>query len=408
LLVGTFDTKGKEFLFVKDILEKNGVGTITIDIGLRKNERFISDYTNEEVLSFSGTNIAELSKKPKVEAEEIMIKSAKALVAKLVKQDNVAGILSMGGTNGTAMATAIMQAVPFGIPKVMVSTVASGDTRLYVGQSDIMMINSVVDVAGINSFSKQVFINAALSIVGMVKYRQPSDCGKKPVIAATMMGVTTPCVTYAKEYLEDKGFEFVTFHANGNGGKSLENFIDEDMFVGVLDLTTTEIINEVANGYFGAGPTRLTSAAKKGLPQVVSLGGMDMLVFREPNTIPREYKNRKIYMHTPSISLIRTNVEENITAGNIIADKLNKSAPYKTTLLIPLGGFSLMDVPGKPFYGPQEDAALIDTIKKKIDKTKIDIVECDCDINNPNFAKTAVDILLSKLGSKKLKINKTY
>lgn len=397
ILLGTMDTKGNEYLFLKDIIEGQGISTITIDISLKGEPLFVPTYTSKDVIQFITVSIEEYTRYDKSESIDIITRGAKLLVGKLVSNGDIGGIISLGGTNGTYLATSIMKELPFGLPKIMVSTVASGDTKPYIGHSDIIMFNTVTDIAGINHFSREILSNSALSLVGIVKNKGTVKFENKPMIAATMMGVTTPCITEAKRYLEDKGYEIVIFHANGNGGKAMEEFILKNEFVGVLDLTTCEIINELSGSSFSAGSDRLSAAVLKEIPQVVSLGALDMIVFGDYPSIPQKFKERNIIMHNPAISLVRTNLEENFLAGKFICTKLNRSLPGKTTLLLPLKGFSIMDVEGKPFFAPEEDRMLIDTIKEYIDRDKIEIIEVDCEVNDPLFARTASEILHQKL-----------
>lgn len=397
ILLGTMDTKGNEYLFLKDVIEGQGIETITIDVSLKGEPLFTPTYTRKDVIEFTKVSIEEYNRCDKSRSIDIITEGAKLLVGKLMSNGNIGGVISLGGTNGTYLASSIMKGLPFGLPKIIVSTVASGDTKQYIGHSDIIMVNSVTDIAGINHFSREILLNSALSLVGIVKNKDMKKFERKPMIAATMMGVTTPCITQAKKYLEDKGYEVVIFHANGNGGKAMEEFILKNEFAGVLDLTTCEIINELSGGGFSAGPDRLSSAALMEIPQVVSLGALDMLVFGAYPSIPKKFKERNIIMHNPAISLVRTNLEENLLAGKFIVAKLNSSLPGKTTLIIPLKGFSMMDVEGKPYFAPKEDRMLIDTIKKYIDRDKIEIIEVDCEINDPLFARTASEILHQKL-----------
>lgn len=400
ILMGTFDTKAEEYLFIKDIIEDRGIAVITVDLSLRKHDKVECDFSNEDVLKYAACSLDKLANMQKSAAVNAMTKGAKLLVSQLLEQGKIAGILSLGGTNGTTLATPVMQMLPFGFPKVMVSTIASGDTRYYVGQADIIMINSVTDIAGVNFFTKNVYVNAALCLIGMVKNRKKYlKCKqKRPIIAATMMGVTTPCVNRIKKRLEKKGYELVIFHANGNGGKAMEKFINTNSFSGVIDLTTTEVINEIANSKFTAGPERLSAGIKNGIPQVISPGAMDMLVFGLPEDIPEKYSNRTIYRHNPSITLVRTDIEENMKAGRFMAEKLNKSEKAKTTVLLPLKGFSQLDKEGEPFYGREEDQAFIESLKKNLNKSRVEIVECNHHINDPEFADTAVDLMVAKMG----------
>jgi uncharacterized protein (UPF0261 family) len=278
-----------------------------------------------------------------------------------------------------------MRALPVGIPKVMVSTVASGDTRPYVDVKDIMMMYSVVDISGINSISRRILTNAAFAVAGMVRGEVPPAKEEKPLIGATMFGVTTPCVTKAREYLEERGYEVLVFHATGTGGRAMESLVEAGFIKGVLDITTTEWCDELVGGILSAGPNRLEAAGKAGIPQVVSTGALDMVNFGPMETVPERFKGRKLYKHNPSVTLMRTTNEENAQLGKIIAEKLN-AAKGPTALFLPLEGVSLYDVEGKPFYDPQADAALFKAIRENIDRTKVELIEMDTDINDERFA----------------------
>jgi uncharacterized protein (UPF0261 family) len=289
-----------------------------------------------------------------------------------------------------------MQALPVGIPKVMVSTVASGDTRPYVGEKDITMMYSVVDISGINSLSRRILANAAFAIVGMAKGDLPAVEQEKPLIAATMFGVTTPCVTKAREYLEKKGYEVLVFHATGTGGKAMEGLIEAGFIKGVLDITTTEWADELVGGILNAGPTRLEAAAKMGIPQVVSVGALDMVNFGPIDTVPEKFKGRNFYKHNPTVTLMRTTVAECRQLGEIIAGKISQ-AKGPVALFIPLQGVSLIDVEGKPFYGPEEDATLFGALRDTIGDN-VELMEMDTDINDEAFALAMAEKLLQLMG----------
>lgn len=277
---------------------------------------------------------------------------------------------------------------------MMVSTVASGNVSQYVGTSDIMMYPSIVDVAGLNTISIKIFTNAALAMAGMVKHEIPEqEVEKKPLIAATMFGVTTPCVDQARAYLEAQGYEVIVFHATGAGGKTMEKLIESHYFDGVLDLTTTEWCDELVGGVLNAGPHRLEAAGRAGVPQVVSVGALDMVNFGPYDTVPAKFQGRNLYKHNPTITLMRTTAEENGQLGNIIAEKLN-NASSKTALMLPLKGVSALDAEGQPFYGAEEDRMLFDTLRQHIDATKVELIEADAHINDEAFALQAAKKLV--------------
>lgn len=392
-IAGTFDTKGAEYLYVKELIESLGLGTFTIHTGVFE-PTFKPDISNAQVAEAAGMDIKTLvDKKDRALATEVLSKGMEKLVLKLYKQGKFHGIISFGGTGGTSLVTPAMRALPIGVPKVMVSTVASGNTAPYVGASDIIMMPSIVDVAGINSISTKIFTNAVFGIAGMVKFENKKVVDKKPLIAATMFGVTTPCVTAATKYLEKRGYEVLIFHATGIGGQSMEALIAGGFIEGVLDLTTTEWADEIIGGVLNAGPYRLEAAGKNHIPQVVSVGALDMCNFGTYDTIPKKFERRNLYKHNPTVTLMRTNVEENEAIGKKLVEKLNM-AKDKTTLMLPLKGISGIDVEGQPFYGVEEDKMLFDTLRNGVNKNSVEVIEMNCAINDVEFAEAAAQKLI--------------
>ncbi|MDY0407440.1 Tm-1-like ATP-binding domain-containing protein [Virgibacillus soli] len=399
-LIGTFDSKGKEFLFVKELIESLGFNTFTIHSGVFEPQ-FIPDVSNADIALAAGEDIKKIvEQKDRAHATEVLSKGMEILLPKLYKEDKFHGVLSFGGTGGTSIATPGMRALPIGVPKVMVSTVASGNTQPYVGTSDIVMIPSIVDVAGLNTISTKIFTNAVFAICGMLQFEHQMELEHKPLIAATMFGLTTPCINYAKDYLEARGYEVLIFHATGIGGQTMEHLIENDFFEGVLDITTTEWADETVGGILAAGPHRLEAAAKSGLPQVVSVGAIDMVNFGPRNTVPKQFDGRNFYQHNPTVTLMRTTVEENQFIGKHIADRLNQSNGY-TALMLPLKGFSGLDIEGQQFYGPEEDQALISTLKERIDVNKIQIMEENLHVNDKEFAELAAEKLIQLIEKRK-------
>ena len=398
-VAGTFDTKGKEFLYVKELIEELGLKTYMINTGVFNSEIEV-DVSNKEIAKEAGYDIDDIvSRRDRAMATEALSKGMELLIPRLYAEGKFDGIISFGGSGGTSLVTPAMRALPIGVPKMMVSTMASGNVSQYVGTSDIIMMPSIVDVAGLNKISKTIFKNAVLAIAGMVgmadKIKKVEE-DEKPLIAATMFGVTTPCVDFAKEFLEERGYEVLVFHATGTGGKTMESLIDAGFFKGVLDITTTEWCDEIVGGVLGAGPNRLEAAGRNHVPQVVSVGALDMVNFGPIDTIPEKFKSRNLYKHNPTVTLMRTTVEENIKFGQKIAEKLNASFG-KTVLMLPLKGVSMIDAPGQPFYGSKEDEALFDTLKNNIDKDKVNIVEMDNNINEKAFAQRAAEELIKML-----------
>lgn len=400
VILGTFDTKGKEFKYIKDLIESRGIETITVNAGIKDQSYFEPDIDSAEVAKAGGKELSELlALNDRGTAVEVMMRGSTSIVSTLYRQGKVAGIISLGGTAGTTIGTAAMQSLPVGVPKVMVSTVASGDTRPYVREKDITMMYSVVDISGINSISRRILANAAFAIAGMISGQVPAQSDEKPLIAATMFGVTTPCVTKAREYLEEQGYEVLVFHATGAGGRAMESLIESGFIKGVLDITTTEWADELVGGVLSAGPNRLEAAAKAGIPQVVSLGALDMVNFGPKTTVPEKFKERKFYQHNPTVTLMRTNTNECRQLGEIIAEKINK-AKGAAAVYLPLKGVSLIDIKGQPFYGPQEDAELFNAIRAKIDRNRVELVEMDTHINDEQFAVAMAKKLITMLKKK--------
>ncbi|MBQ3273911.1 MAG: Tm-1-like ATP-binding domain-containing protein [Christensenellaceae bacterium] len=392
-VVGTFDSKGPEYSFVKKVIEAQGVKTCMIHSGVFE-PTIPCDVSNADVAAAAGADIKEVAaKKDRALGTQVLSQGMAVLIPKLYEEGRFDGIISFGGTGGTSIVTPGMRALPVGVPKIMVSTVAGGDVSPYVGTSDIIMYPSIVDVAGLNSLSMKIFTNAANAICGMVKAEKADESGKKPLIAATMFGVTTPCVDFARKYMEDKGYEVLVFHATGTGGKTMESLVRSGFFEGVLDLTTTEWCDELVGGVLAAGPNRLEAAGECGVPQIVSVGALDMVNFGPRDTVPEKFAGRNFYQHNPTVTLMRTTVEENAELGRIIAEKLNK-AKGKTILMLPLKGVSMIDAEGQAFYGKAEDEALFNALRENIDPSKVELIEMDCNINDPEFGETAAKKLI--------------
>ena len=394
-LLGALDTKGAEYGFVKQCIEDAGLKTLLIDVGVLDKPVVEPDIPREVVARAGGTNATELAaRRDRGDAVAAMSRGAAALVPKLYSEGKFDGILALGGTGGTSVACAAMHALPLGVPKVMVSTVAGTDVSGYVGVKDIVMIPSIVDVSGINKISREVFARAAGAIVGMVQASVPAGADK-PLIAASMFGNTTQCVEAAKAILEHAGYEVLVFHCTGTGGKTMESLIEAGLVSGVLDVTTTEWADELVGGVFAAGPARLEAAARSGVPAIVAPGCLDMVNFWAPETVPAQFKGRLFYPHNPNVTLMRTSVGENAQIGRIMAEKLNQStAPV--TVLLPQQGVSMIDAPGGPFWWPEADQALYTALKTHL-RADIPVVEMDCNINDPEFATRCAQALLEML-----------
>jgi uncharacterized protein (UPF0261 family) len=324
-----------------------------------------------------------------------MMEGGRRILNKIFDQGKVAGIISMGGGGGTLAATNIMRSLPIGIPKIMISTIASGDVSIYVKTSDILMMPSIVDISGINQISRLIFSNAAGAICGMASSGSTKEDDKKPLIAVTMFGNTNHAVTNARKILEKNGFEVLVFHATGTGGKTMEKLIESGKVSGVLDITTTEWADEICGGVISAGPKRLEAAGKTGIPQVVLPGCIDMCNFWAQETIPAKYEDRLFYRWGDNVTLMRTSVEDNIEMGKIFAEKLN-AARAPVAVFIPMGGFSEIDMPGKPFWWPEADKAFADTLKKNL-RPGIYFKKVNEDINDPGFIKLITDKMIEFL-----------
>lgn len=392
VVLGTMDTKGRELGYVRDIIRAEGIDTLLVDVGVLEPPPVTPDITREEVARVAGFDLDALAaRRDRGEAVAAMTRAAPLIARKLYSEGRLRGIISLGGSAGTTIGAAAMQALPVGVPKVMVSTLASGDTRPYVGTKDIAMIYSVVDISGLNRLSRRILGNAARAVAGMVKTGGDEATEDKPLITATMFGVTTPCVTMAREYLESRGYEVLVFHATGSGGRAMEGLIEDGFISGVLDITTTEWCDELVGGVLSAGPHRLEAAGKKGIPQVVSVGALDMVNFGPPETVPGKFAGRSFYQHNPTVTLMRTTPAECAELGRIIAEKLN-AATGPTVLALPLKGVSMIDAEGKAFYDPEADAALFNALRQNL-RPEIQLVELDNHINDREFALAMARIL---------------
>ena len=392
LVLGTLDTKGEEHAFLAERLRGAGVDVLVADTGTGGPPHGLEpDIPAAEVAAAGGVDLAGLTDRG--EAVGAMAGAAAALVRRLYEEGRIQGVLSAGGSGNTAIATAAMQALPVGVPKLMVSTMAAGDTRDYVGGSDVTLMASVTDVAGVNSISARILANAAAAMAGMASAPPVEVAGGRPLIGATMFGVTTPCVTHAREALEAQGYEVLVFHATGTGGKAMEALVDGGFLAGVLDATTTELCDDLVGGVLSAGPERLEAAGRAGLPQVVSVGALDMVNFGARDTVPPQFEDRTLYVHNPSITLMRTTAEENAELGRRIARKLS-AATGPVALFVPLAGVSMIDAEGQPFHDPEADAALFAALREGVGDN-VELVEMDCNVNDPEFA----DAMAAKLGS---------
>ncbi len=398
VLVGALDTKGSDYAFVKAEIERRGHRALVVDTSVTGEPGFEADVSAAEVAEAGGSSLDELrAKADRGLAMEVMTRGVAAIARRLYDEGRLDGILALGGSAGAAMGTSAMRALPIGVPKVMVTTVASGDTKPYVGTRDVVMFPSVVDVAGVNRISARLYANAVGAIVGMVETEAPS-VAVKPLLATTMFGNTTPAVERAKAIFEEHGYEVLVFHATGTGGRTMEDLIADGFFEGVADITTTEWADELVGGVLTAGPTRLEAAAKAGLPQVIVPGCLDMVNFWAPETVPDKFRDRRFYRWNPNVTLMRTTPEENAELGRILAEKANASTG-PVAFYLPLKGVSMLDAPGKEFWWPEADEALFAAIKRHV-RPDIPVHELDLNINDPAFAEAVAAGLLDFLRSR--------
>jgi uncharacterized protein (UPF0261 family) len=424
-VIGTLDSKGHEHAFVADIIRKRGHTALLIDLGTGAEPQVTPDITRFEVAQSAGLDLQPLiDQQDRGECVVAMSKAAPVLLAQLVAEDKIQGVISLGGGGGTALGTAAMRALPIGFPKLMVSTLASGNTAHYLGTKDITMMPSIVDVAGLNSISKVIFSRAAGAICGMVETEvnypgskaqrttvsspieneEKEECKPqrttvsaqseeeecKPLIVASMFGNTTDCINIAAKVLEDAGYEVLIFHATGTGGKTMESLIESGMVSGVLDITTTEWADELTGATLSAGPTRMDAMSQAQVPAVISPGCLDMANFGERDTVPEKFADRLFYIHNPQVTLMRTNAEECAELGKIIAQKANAN-PAPTAILNPLKTVSIISAEGQPFHDATADDALFSAIHES---AKVEVIDYDEEINSEVFAKAAAHKLL--------------
>ncbi len=391
-ILGTMDTKGVEHAYIAELIRARGHEVLVIDVGTREEPQLKPDVTRVEVAAAAGTDYAPMAaRRDRGEAVATMTRGAPVVLAKLASSGRIQGVISLGGGGGTAIGTAAMRELPVGFPKLMVSTLASGNVAPYVGVKDIVMFPSVVDIAGLNRISRELLARAAGAICGMVETRVPASADK-PVIVASQFGNTTPCIERAKKVLEDAGYEVVVFAATGTGGRTMESLIESGLVAGVLDLTTTEWADELVGGVLTAGPTRLEAAAKSGVPAVVSTGCLDMVNFGARESVPAQFEGRRFYPHNAQVTLMRTTPRENERLGRILAEKLNGSRG-PVSVMLPLKGGSMIGAPGGAFHDPEADAALFASLKASL-RPGIPVQELDCAINDAVFAEACAGELL--------------
>lgn len=394
-VVAALDTKAPEATLILETIEANGGQGILIDVGVLGEPGVEPHVTRAQVAAAANKDIDDLAREAnKATSMSAMTRGASVISAQLYEAGAFVGMIGIGGTAGTTIASAAMRTLPVGVPKMLVSTVASGDTRPYVADKDITMMYSVVDIAGINRISGRVLANAAAAITGMVLAEPPSFPEKK-MIAASMFGNTTACIDRSRERLEKVGYEVLVFHATGAGGQTMESLISDNYFDAVLDLTTTEWADQLCGGVFAAGETRLDAAGGAGVPQVIAPGCLDMVNFGSRDSVPSKYQDRKLYEWNPTVTLMRTTPEENARLGEILATKANQSTG-QVSVLVPLRGVSQLDSVDGEFWWPEADEALFNAIRSNL-RPDIPLVEVDANINDPQFSDTATNELLKYL-----------
>lgn len=408
-LVGTLDTKGQEYAFVKECIKETGVDVIVIDTGILGEPPFKPEISAEMVVRVTGKSIQEIrfakeGSDTRAIAIETMSKGLEITLNNLVKEGKCDAVFGMGGSGGTNLISAAMQTLPLGVPKFILSTMMSGDVRPYVGSKDMTMMYSVTDIAGLNMVSRLILANAAHAVAGMAMYsstaKKKAQGNNKPLIAITMFGITTPGVLHMVDLLEKKGFETIVFHATGSGGLAMENMIREGLIDGVIDYTLSELCDYQYGGAFSAGPTRLTAASDMGIPQVIVPGAIEVLNYNGVANLPED-KNvpeRKLIIHNPTVCAVKTTNDELEILGKIIGEKVSR-AKVLTEVLLPLGGLDKYEAKGGPWEDKDSDQVLFDTIKSNL-SSNIPVTEIDANINDHIFAETAVDTFV-KLWNKK-------
>jgi uncharacterized protein (UPF0261 family) len=388
VLLGTLDTKGHEYEFLRARLHAEGCEVVLVDAGIMGAPQATPDVTADEVARAAGDERRALAAAgDRGAAVASMAEGAAKVLEQLHAAGRLHGVLGMGGSGGSSLFSRAVRGLPLGVPKLLVSTMASGNTRPFVGITDLTMTYAVVDIAGINAVSERVLGNAAAAMSGMARHyagHTPADSGR-PRLAATMFGNTTPCVDVARRWLEERGYEVLVFHATGSGGMAMEKLVADGVITGVLDVTTAELADELAGGLGAAGPERLEVAGGLGLPQVVAPGAIDMVNFGPPPTVPERYRERRLYRHNPAVTLMRTSPEECAELGRRMARKLN-AARGPVSVFVPRRGFSAIGVEGGVFYDPVADAAFVAALKEGLE-AGVEVVEMDTHVNDPAFAR---------------------
>ncbi len=399
VVLATLDTKGHEAQYLREQIEKCGDKALVIDVGVVGQPAAQADITREEVAEAGGVPLAKLLEKPDREvAAPVMAEGAAKIVVRLAEEGKVHGIIAMGGTQGTTLATKVMRALPYGFPKVMVSTMASGNVAPWVDIKDITMMFSVTDILGLNPVMRKILANAAGAVCGMAHVDATLDTGDKPLVGVTTVGITTQGAMKAVEVLEAAGYETIVFHAIGPGGRAMEQMMEEGIIGAVLDFSTIEVSNEMYHALLAGGPKRLTTAGSLGIPQVLCPGAIEVLVYNEPETVPPPFNTRTLIRHSPQITDVRLNAEEMAAVGAEVARRLS-ATQGEALFLIPRGGFDSYDVEGMGFYDPEADQAFVDALKAGL-PANVRVVEYDTYIEDPAFATEAATQLISLIEKK--------
>jgi uncharacterized protein (UPF0261 family) len=386
VLVGTLDTKGVEYAYLRDRLREHGVAVVVVDAGVLGEPLVEPDVTRQEVAEAAGVDLEQLAEeRDRAAAIGAMGRGAAEIARRLLALGRLDGIAGLGGTGGSSLATAAMRALPVGTPKLMVSAVAPRDIRPYVGGTDVTMMYAVTDISGINRISARILSNAAAAIAGMARSPMPAFDGARPLVGASMFGITMPCVNSARSRLEELGYEVVVFHQTGTGGRSLEELTESGVIAAVLDVTTTELADELAGGICPAAPGRLETAGKLGIPQVVTLGALDFVCMGPLDKIPDSLSHRRFHRHAPEMVGMRTSPDECAELGETIARKLN-AATGPTSLFVPLRGTSIYATEGQVFHDTAADDALFAALRETVDRRRVEVHELDLDINDREFA----------------------
>jgi uncharacterized protein (UPF0261 family) len=399
-IICTLDSKGEHALLLKAILARRGHRVLLIDTGVLGTPACAAEVTREQVAAAAGTTVQALAALgDRGKALGFMLEGASSLVRQLQREGKLDGLIGIGGGSGTAVASGVMRGLPFGVPKLLVSTMGGGDVGRYVGTKDIAMLSSVTDIMGMNPILRRILANAAGAIAGMVEVEDGPEHGaedsRRATVAITAFGVTTPAAMRCRTLLEEAGYRTTVFHANGTGGRAMEELIEQGSIDAVLDLTTTELADELCGGRLSAGAHRLEAAGARGIPQVVLPGAVDMVNFGPPESVPARYAGRRLYRHNPGTTLMRTTPEENATLGRWVGEKIAR-AKGPSVLVLPLGGFSEYDREGGVFFDPAADAAFVDAATAALGDAA-PVVRLDMRINDPECARTAVELLLQLL-----------